>query len=243
MPALLVRPRDVSDGFLVLRDEEVHHLRVRRCQVGDVIEAIDGCGRYYRARLEEVQRHEARALIVEAVEGWGESPVRLHLGVGLIKGQRLDFAVEKATEVGVVSIAPMETRRAVARAGSEHRLDRWQRLAAAAAKQCGRSRVPQVHAPADLEGVLADLAAQCQLVLVGDPGGQGDLHQGVNECRPAEVGLLVGPEGGFAPEELEAAHEVGARSFTWAGRTLRADTAAVVLAALVLDAAERALVG
>lgn len=239
MPALLVQPGDVAGGRLVLRGEEVHHLRVRRHQVGDQIDAIDGQGRYFRVRLEEVGRHEASGRVLETEEERGESPLRLHLAAALIKGQRLDYAIEKATEVGVASITPMTTSRAVARPGSGNKLDRWQRLAQAAAKQSGRSRVPEVRPPSDFGAVLDGFARQCDLVLMGDPAGGRSLS-GALASQPASVGLLVGPEGGFSPAELARAHAAGVTAFAWGSSTLRADTAAVVLSALVLEEVSRA---
>ncbi|MFC1526438.1 RsmE family RNA methyltransferase [Candidatus Latescibacterota bacterium] len=239
MPAVLVGPGDVVGDCLTLRGEEAHHLKVRRHQPGDIIEVIDGCGLGYRVRLQTLDGDAATGKVLEELAEYGESAIRLHLAVALIKGQRLDFAVEKVTEVGVATISPMETERAVVHPRSRRRVERWQRLARAAAKQCGRSRVPEVRSPADFRDVVAGLVRDCEAVYMATPGEAADLRHGLEQVRPRTVGLLIGPEGGFSAGEEAWAAEAGVLSFSWVSRTLRADTAAVVFAALILDEAER----
>jgi 16S rRNA (uracil1498-N3)-methyltransferase len=241
MPAVLVAPEDVAGDRLILRGEEAHHLRVRRHQPGDVIEVIDGRGSGYRVRLESLDGDCADGTILEELQEKGESPVQLHLAPTLIKGQRLDFVVEKVTEVGVASIRPMQTERAVVQPHSQRRVERWQRLARAAAKQCGRSRVPEVFAVADLRAAVAEMTEVCEAVYMASAERGADQRACVaGSDQPRTIGLLIGPEGGFSPDEEAWAAAAGVQSFCWAGRVLRADTAAVVLAALILDEAERA---
>ena len=134
----------------------------------------------------------------------------------------------------------MVAARGVAGAGSPHRLARWQRIALAAAKQCGRSRLPVVDPPAPLEQVLQRLVDECDWVLMAVPGAGALAMRG---RRPTRVGLLVGPEGGFAPEEEEMARQAGAELFSWGDRVLRADTAAVVLTAVVMHEVKQARTG
>jgi len=239
VPALLVQPADVTGDCLVLRGEEMHHLRARRHRVGDQIDAIDGLGRYFRARLEKVGRHEATAKVLETEEERGESPLRLHLAAALVKGQRLDYAIEKATEVGVASITPMTTSRAVARPGSGNKLERWKRLAQAATKQSGRCRVPEIRPTSDFDALLEVFGRRCDVVLMGDPAGGRPLR-GALGSSVTDIGLLVGPEGGFSPEEAGRAEASGVVVFGWGCSVLRADTAAVVLSALVLEEGSRA---
>lgn len=239
MPAFLAASGDVFAGHLVLRGEEAHHLRVRRHQVGDRIDVIDGEGRYFTVSLEVMGRHEASGKILETEAERGESPLCLHLAAALVKGQRLDYAIEKATEVGVSSITPIATIRAVARPGSGSKLDRWQRLAQAATKQSGRCRVPEIRPTSDFGTILKEFKSRCDLVLLGDPAAGQTLREAM-VSSPMRVGLLIGPEGGFAPEEVAEAKADGVRVFSLGRSTLRADTAAVVLSALVLEAGSRA---
>ena len=108
MPGFWVEPEDVGESRLVLRGDEAHHLtRVRRYGPGDEVEAVDGVGCCYRVRVERVAPGVVEAEILARLPEKGESPVRLVLAPALLKGQRFDFIVEKATEVGVAAIMPL----------------------------------------------------------------------------------------------------------------------------------------
>lgn len=243
MSGFLVRPEDVEDDLLILRGSEAHHLvRVRRHRPGERVEVIDGSGTFFEVSISSIEGDTVVCRILERREEKGESPVRLCLAPALVKGQRFDFVVEKGTEVGVDAFAPLVTVRGVARPGSENKIERWRRLAQAATKQCGRSRLPQIFSPAPLGEVIDRFILEQRLALMAIPHGNGrDLHALLSERRPPRVGLLIGPEGGFAPEEEEEARDAGVEFFSWGDRTLRADTASIVLAALVLHEAERAV--
>jgi 16S rRNA (uracil1498-N3)-methyltransferase len=274
MPSFWVEPADVTDGRFVLRAAEAHHLvRVRRVRRGDQIRAVDGQGTSYLATVLDPGPEGVECRIEACCPEWGESPVRLCLAAALVKGQRFDLVVEKATEIGVDSIRPVLAVRGVASQGSEHRAERWQRLARAAAKQCDRSRVPVLHPPAPLPQVLAALAAQtCRILLASPEAPPRSLRQllafapdgrstpapkgaSAGEPQPPLAGepqdwpatalgrrlaLLVGPEGGFTAEERACAVRAGGVTFSWGTRVLRAETACLALAALVLYEAEQA---
>ena len=235
MPAFFVDSLAVRDDEVALEGEEAHHVRVRRHRPGDEVDVIDGAGKGYRILIQTIEDGRVTGRIVRRMEDLGESRVRLHLAAAVVKGVRFDLAVEKATEVGVASIIPVTARRSVVRSGG--RVDRWRRLARAAAKQCGRSRVPQVREPAPLLEAAAAMAAEGLQLLVADPAAPGDLRS-VCEDRTRAVALFVGPEGGFDPEELQALSHLGARMFAWGNRRLRAETAAVVLSAMVITLLE-----
>lgn len=242
MAGFLVDRADVQADTLVLRGEEAHHLaRVRRHRQGEVVEVVDGVGGWYQVRLESLDRDEVRAQILEHQQERGESQVRLTLAAALVKGQRFDFLVEKATELGVAALVPLLTERGVVRPGSEHKPARWQHLARAALKQCGRSRLPLIAAPAALGAVVGAGVEEGQLVLLAAPTGGDELRDCLVGCSAGRVILAVGPEGGFSPDEVAAARRQGARVFSWGNRVLRSETAGMVLAALVLHEAEHSL--
>ena len=239
MAGFLVAPADVQGSTLVLRGEEARHLaRVRRHREGEVVEVVDGEGGWYQVRIETLGREEVRGQILDRQQGRGESPVRLTLAAALVKGQRFDFLVEKATELGVAALVPMLTERGVVRPGSEHKPARWEHLARAALKQCGRSCLPLIAAPASLDEVVARGVAQGQGVLLAIPAGGGDLRTCLSGPSAGSLTLLIGPEGGFSPGEVEQARGQGAAVFSWGQRVLRSETAGMVLAALVLYEAE-----
>jgi 16S rRNA (uracil1498-N3)-methyltransferase len=242
VPGFLVQPEDVNGNELVIRADEAHHLmRARRRVEGDVIDVLDGSGRLFRARVLSEEDDMVRCRILECTEEGGESVVRLHLGTSLIKGARYDAVVEKGTEVGIASFSPFTSERTVASVGSSQKQDRWERLVVAAAKQCGRCRLPLIFEPSTLPEVTQRLLDSCDRVLMATADhvhDGGELRNALAGDPPTSVGLLVGPEGGFAAGEIGEARARGIHTFSWGSRTLRAETACIVLAAIVLHEAE-----
>lgn len=239
MSSFLVDPSDVSGGELVLRGEEAHHLaRVRRHREGERVEVVDGAGHWYEVCVEAVEREVVRCRIVAAEPERGESGVRLSLAAALVKGQRFDFLVEKATELGVARLVPLLCERGVVRAGSEHKTARWEKLARAGLKQCGRSRLPVIAPPASLAEVVQAGTERGARVLLAAPGGGESLRSALADSAALDLVLAVGPEGGFSAAEVDMARRGGARVFGWGQRVLRSETAGMVLAALVLYEAE-----
>ena len=243
MASFWVQPEDVDGETLVLRAAEAHHLvRVRRGRVGQQVEVVDGRGEFYQTTILAIEPSQVRCRILARLQDQGESRVRLCLAPALVKSPRFDFIIEKATEVGVDAIMPLSAARAVVLAGANDKRERWLRLARAAVKQCGRCRLPQIWAPAPLEVVIERLQCEGRLVLMANPvAGQAILRGLLAGKAATPLGLLVGPEGGFAVEERLLAERMGVACFSWGERVLRADTAGVVLAGLVLYEAEQAL--
>jgi 16S rRNA (uracil1498-N3)-methyltransferase len=241
MSGFLVAPDDVEGNHLTVRGDEAHHLmRVRRHRIGDIVEVIDGRGSHYSVRLETVEGGNVVCEILDCQVGRGESKIDLELAPALIKGPRFDYVIEKATELGVVSIRPTLTERGVVKLGSENKLQRWNRLCLAAAKQCGRSLVPEVAGPAELATVVSTMLEHNDQVLMADPqAGSCSLEECLEMGPVRRLGLLIGPEGGFSPGEVNLGSAAGVALFSWGDRTLRADTANVVLAAIVMHEVER----
>ena len=235
MPSFVVDPGGVSGDRLTLSGDEAHHARrVRRLEPGDQIEVVDGCGGYYRVILESFGPGQAKGRIIQREHLRGEMAVRLHLAAALVKGQRFDNIVEKATETGAAELVPLLSERGVVRPKSQVKQERWQRLVRAATKQCGRSRFLQLAEPRDLQQTLDYFESKVELVLMATPHSAGSLRGHLAGRKLDSIGLLVGPEGGFAPAECEMAQRRGVETFSLPGPVLRADTACTVLGALVL---------
>ena len=159
------------------------------------------------------------------------------LALALIKADRFAWVVQKATELGVARIIPMETQRAVVRAPTGRagvKQGRWQRIAAEAAKQCGRATVPQVDPPSRFAAVIAGLPPQpCALIpTLAVPAPL--LRDAADAVRRADaVTVLIGPEGDFTPEEVAAAQQASVRAVSLGPLTLRSETAAIAVLAIL----------
>lgn len=192
---------------------------------------FDGAGLEARAVLVEAGRKRVVAR-VEAVEaGRGESPLAVHLGQAISKGDRMDYAVQKAVELGVAAITPLYTEHGDVRLKGEReakKLAHWQAVAVSACEQCGRAVVPAVHPPRPLAEWLDQRHEALRLVL--HPGTERALEQ---VDTPVDAALLIGPEGGLAEAEVESAKAAGFAPLTLGPRILRTETAPVVALSLL----------
>jgi 16S rRNA (uracil1498-N3)-methyltransferase len=237
-PRFFVRRGAIQDGQVRFEGAEAHHLaRVRRLRPGDVVEATDGAGAQYRVRLDALGPREARGTVLGPAPGRPESPLAVTLAAALLRGERMAWLVQKATELGVARIWPMVTARAVARppAGARDQPPaRWVRVAREATKQCGRGVAPVVEPVASLAAVLARAAEHDAAWLFWEGAGAAPLVAPAGGARPPErVLLVVGPEGGFTPAEVEEARAAGVPATALGPRVLRAESAALAALAVV----------
>ena len=209
-------------------EEELHHLvRVRRSQVGDTFVGFDGTGKVYVCSLErEDTQWYGRILEIEEVE---ESPLELTLGQALIKKDRFEWVIQKATELGVSRIVPLVSTRTELQLTPQRqakRMQRWQRILLEAVKQCGSARIPQLSDPTGLEACLSGSQAQLRLVL--DERGTTDLKWLVGNNRDkTSVLVLVGPEGGWDDRDRALFQQHDVSTVHLGPRILRTETAPV----------------
>lgn len=225
MPVRVFEPQQVATGAeIVLGERNQQHLvRVLRMGPGDSFVLFNGDGGEYGAEIAGAGKREAIVRIGARREPATESPLATHLGQVMSKGDRMEYAVQKATELGVTAITLLDSARCDVRLDPdrlEKKREHLQMVAVAACEQCGRVRVPAVQA-LSLERWLARTEAALKLVL--HPAG-GDAMPAE---RPASVALLAGPEGGLTGEEIAAATRSGFHCWTLGPRVLRTETAPV----------------
>lgn len=234
MRRFIIRPEAIEADRVRFDPAEAHHLgRVLRLRPGALVEAADGTGRVFTVRLEALGAREAWGRIVGEGRPTRESPCAITLAQAILKGERMAWVIQKATELGVVRIVPLETERVVARAErAGARGARWERLAREAVKQCGRAVVPVVEAPRSFGEVIAETPRHDAAWLLWEGGGLPITAAAREVERPRRVLLLVGPEGGFSPAEVAMAEAAGARVVGLGPRILRAESAGIVGVAL-----------
>lgn len=208
-----------------------HLSRALRMQPGDSLVLFDGNGGQYPAVISTVNKKTvvATTAAFEAVEL--ESGLELQLGIALSRGDRMDWVVQKATELGVSSIAPLLSARSEVRLKGdrlEKKLRHWQQIAISACEQCGRNRIPQVLPPQDLESWVKATETDLKLVLhpTADTGDK-------TTSAPGSIALLIGPEGGLANEEVEQATLAGFSPLKLGPRILRTETAPLAAIAIL----------
>jgi 16S rRNA (uracil1498-N3)-methyltransferase len=208
--------------------ETVNYLRnVLRLKDGQPLELFNGRGRRAHGTL-ALARREARVKVESSEASPEELVVPITLLAALAKGEKMELVIQKAVELGVTSIAPVETERSVLElkgARAEKRVARWRQIMINACEQCGRDTLPTIEPIRPLEETVAAIKAPVRLVL--DPRAERPLTELRDQPRPDGVALLVGPEGGLTEGEVATAVERGFRALTLGPRILRAETAAI----------------
>jgi 16S rRNA (uracil1498-N3)-methyltransferase len=226
-------PLHAGDARLLPREVSAHVARVLRARPGQMLTLFDGRGGEYDARIVAIDRRGVQVQIElhRAVER--ESALAVTLLQAMARGERMDFIVQKATELGVAGIVALASQRSVVRLDAEglaRRCEHWRAVAISACEQCGRNRVPGIAAVADLESACAQCdAAGARLLLA--PGA--DLTLTAAAGQASSISLAVGPEGGFSDEELALAQHHGFRCCRLGPRVLRAETAPLAALAAI----------
>ena len=227
-----------EDGMLVLRGEDAHHAgRVLRLRPGEAVTLCDGRGTDYDCTVETVEKDAVACRVLDSHPADTEPKQRLTLYMALPKGDKMEFIVQKAVELGASEIVPYLSKNCVSRPDkTDKKVERWRKIAVEAAKQCGRGVLPAVHAVVPAAEAVR-LAAQAETALFLY---ENEKQTGLRDALAGGVGktvsLMVGPEGGFAPEEAAAAKDAGLVSVSLGTRILRCETAPVAALAAVLYA-------
>jgi 16S rRNA (uracil1498-N3)-methyltransferase len=216
----------LSFGRHELPEAQAHYIgRVLRHTIGDAVQLFDGSGHEYLGELIEVGKKNVRVELREVFTGQAESPLQIHLGQGLSRGERMDWAIQKATELGVTEISLIVSERCEVRLKDERagkRMVHWRQVAISACEQCGRSVLPIIHPPITLTDWLSQVSADLKLVLhpVSEPW--------ASHPHPKSLAFLIGPEGGLNDKEVALAKTHGFHAARLGPRVLRSETAPVV---------------
>jgi 16S rRNA (uracil1498-N3)-methyltransferase len=232
-----VEGRGEIGGSVEIAGGDAHKIaHVLRLRAGDRLEIIDSTAGAFVAAIDAVEP-AVRATLVERIVDAAERARALHVEVAqaVPKGQRMDFLIEKCTELGATAFLPFYSERSVGRDVGAEKLSRWRRLARTAAQQSGRREVPPIAAPLDLAALTQRFGEYAAVLFAWETAQPEPLRERLASALPAEgrVLVVIGPEGGFTHAEAELAERCGA-ALVWLGaRILRTDTAAIVLLAVI----------
>ena len=219
-----------------LSGEEAHHLiHVLRAKAGESIELINGSGAVWRGEIAEV-RHDSVEIANLTLLPQDQAPLpNIILIQSLCKTEKLEWIFQKTTELGVAEIFLLNASRSVLRIPrdkTQNKLERWSKIILAAAKQSRRRTIPRLHAPADCMEICQSLQADLKLILSEDEK-EVSLKQRLTRARCGSVAFSIGPEGGWTPQEQETFGRHHFESVTLGSNILRAETAAIVVAAIL----------
>lgn len=228
-----------EDGLIFLTGKEANHIRnVLRMKRGDALIVMDGIGHNFEAIIEELHRKGVRVKIIRGLPAPPPSPVEIHLAQALIKSRPMDSLIQKATELGVVSITTFASQRAAARIRPEHlsrKMDHWEEIMKAACKQSGRPNLPTLNPPLPFEALIENAPRQGTLkVLLWEAEKEADLKGLLRSVgQLPHIMAIIGPEGGFTPMEVRLARDAGFRIVSLGSRILRSETAAITLLSII----------
>ncbi len=220
-------PLPDTDMFLLPENAAHHAIRVLRLREGDSVQIFDGQGGECHGFIESISGKKVAIGRARHVDRDTESPLPVLLAQSLTSSEKMDWIIQKATELGATRIQPLDTGRSVARLDAERaqrRIEHWKQVAISACEQCGRNRMPEIYAPMDIMAWLEEMRAAACSKFILLPDGAASLHE---QPRPETAALLIGPEGGFPDTEARAALLAGFVPIRLGARILRTETAAI----------------
>jgi len=232
MPVFFVPPQCITPPTLSITGDLRHHLRDSlRVTIGETLWLGDGQGSRYHAEITNVSKQTVTGRILETVQEPLRHTPRLILGQSLLKGEKMDWVSQKATELGVGEIIPIESRHSVVQLKADrvdHQLARWQRIAVEAAQQSEQWRVPTIAPPQSLAALLTSRASDTITLMLAERR-EGKSLQAVElpQDVTGSVLVLIGPEGGWSQEEVQIAEQAKVLPVTLGRHILRAETAAI----------------
>ena len=232
MHHFFVTPQQISGDKIRIEGGDVNHMKnVLRMKLHEKAEISDGESRTYLCEVEAYEEDVAVLHILEEMEADTEPASKLYLFQGLPKSDKMELIVQKAVELGVYQVIPVAMKRSVVRLDDKKaakKADRWNSIAESAAKQAGRSRIPEVTMPLSYKEALK-MAEELDVTLLPY-----ELAGGMEVTSGQSVGIFIGPEGGFEPEEVDAAVSMGAKVITLGRRILRTETAGLATLAILM---------
>lgn len=219
---------------VVLAEAQAHQIsQVLRLRPPAIITLLDNQGWAYTVALHEVNKRGVRGRVVERTPAPGEPSTHLTLYQGLLKTDKFEWVLQKGTEIGVARFVPLITVRTVVHKVSLNKMARWERIVTEAAEQSGRGRIPELLPPIPLSSALATLPPDTLALIPYEQEKTISLQATLAASPPHPVALFIGPEGGWGEDEIRLAQTHQVQPITLGPRILRAETAAVVAAALV----------
>lgn len=231
MTRVFIDPDKIGLEQITLADEEHRYLvRVLRLEVGDVVTLFDGKAAEADARISRIGPRAVELRVETRREVGAPDRPALTLIQSLTKGEKLDFVIQKGTELGVTRIMPVTSSRSIPQLEAIRaigRIARWQKIAREAARQCGRSDVPAIEAVVPLATALHSISKDALRLILWEGAKENGLGPLLPTTRPPEVVVAIGPEGGFSPTEVELARAAGFIPAGLGPRVLRTETAAL----------------
>ena len=228
MPRFFLPPEMITPPLLQLQGDAAAHAKVLRLRAGEAVTVCDGQGLVYACTVQSTDDHVYTLQVLDSAPVQSEAPCRVQLYMAYAKGDKLEYVIQKATELGAAEIIAFPSSRCVSTPDAkslQKKLPRWEKIALAAAEQSGRGIVPRIQCLHSFSDAMQQAAAAELSVLFYENEHATTFHQAIERQPFSTAALVTGPEGGFAPEEVTQAQESGLTICTLGSRILRCETA------------------
>ena len=240
MTRFFVAPEEMQEEFFVLTGENAQHAKVLRLKNGEEVLVCDGAGREALCTISDVSPGQISLVVQKRLESETEAAVKVSIYMAFPKADKLEHVIQKATELGAYEIVAFPSARCVSRPDEKSirkKLERWQKIAASAAEQSGRDRIPEVLTVGSYAEALARAATADKAILFYENERATTLRMAMEEGSFTSVSLLTGPEGGLEEKEVKQAQDAGLQVCTLGKRILRCETAPLCGLSAVMYAA------
>lgn len=239
MYQFFVEDWQVADSSVTIEGSDVNHIRnVLRMKAGEKVRISTSSGKNYFCRLSEIGEAMVQADILEELSEGTELPNKIYLFQGLPKGDKMELIIQKAVELGAYEMIPVSMKNCVVKLDAkkaENKVRRWQEIAKSAAKQSKRSLIPEIRTPLTYRQAV-EAAKELDVVFIPyeNERGMAATREAVEQLKAGQsIGIFIGPEGGFAPEEIELAKKEGMQLISLGKRILRTETAGLAALAVL----------
>ena len=222
-----------NDPIVIAGEEANHIIKVLRMGIGESITVFDGDGNCADAVIEFVDQKTVFAKVLKRYPSESEPELKITLFQGIPKNPKMDLIIQKATELGVTKIVPVNTKRIVAKIDKDAKIERFRRIAFEAAKQCGRAYIPKVENPISFKEAVAMMDEYDRAIIPYECEKEGKLACAL-DTDVSSLAIFIGPEGGFDKSEIEMAVNAKVKPVTLGKRILRTETAGLIASALCL---------
>ncbi|KKY01053.1 MULTISPECIES: 16S rRNA (uracil(1498)-N(3))-methyltransferase [Paraclostridium] len=229
---------NLENKTCIIEGEDVKHIsKVLRCRIGEELEVCDNDNNEYICEITNIDKSQVELNIVEVVDIKRESDLKIKVYQGLPKGPKMEMILQKLTEVGVDEIILVQTKRTVVKVDDkkeDKKIERWERIIYEAAKQSKRGKIPKLRGVLSFKEALADMKENDFNIAPYENERTKSIKQAIKGVDIKNIGIFVGPEGGFEDTEIKAIEEIGGQSVSLGPRILRTETASLVASSIVL---------
>ncbi len=229
MPRFFTEPENIKDNIITLSGDDAGHIsRVLRSKIGETLTVCDGTGNDYEAEIVEISEKSVRLEIKKTTFTDSEPSLKITLYQGLPKGDKMELIIQKCVELGVTRIVPVNTERCIVKLDKnkeKKKTDRWQKISESAAKQSGRGIIPEIGSVMSFAEAVKEASEMDRVMIPYELEENRGLKEFLKDFDGRSLGIFIGPEGGFAAEEIERALNSGIMPVTLGKRILRTETA------------------